>query len=109
MPLRPPHSFKQSISIEGGFNVLEYELLSERASSLGRTGLKVEEALAKLRAWNADRQATDQRDNLLNEAADAVWAFFVQREICGLRNGREVIQRYAIPGEVLAKVGVVRK
>jgi hypothetical protein len=109
MPLRPPHSFKQSISTEGGFNVLEYELLSERASSLGRNGLKAEEALAKLRAWNGDRQTTDQRDELLNAAADAVWGFFIQREICGLRNGREVIQRYAIPGEVLAKVGVIRK
>jgi hypothetical protein len=45
----------------------------------------------------------------VDEASDAVWAFFIQREICGLRNGRDVIQRYAIPNEVLAKVGAVRR
>jgi hypothetical protein len=109
MPLRPPYSFKQSISIEGGLNVLEYELQSERASALGRNGLKVEDALAKLQGWKEERQTADQREALLNAAADAVWAFFIQREICGLRNGRDVIQRYGIPGEVLARVGAVRK
>ncbi|AVA26081.1 DUF6665 family protein [Rhizobium sp. NXC24] len=108
MSLRPPQSLRQFNS-SGGFNVLEYELMSERAASLGRNGLKVESALAELRAWDATRHSDAERENLINKASDAVWAFFIQREICGLRNGRDIIQRYAIPNEVLAKVGVIRR
>ncbi|MFC5757755.1 DUF6665 family protein [Rhizobium sp. GCM10022189] len=109
MSLRPPQSFRQSFSAEGGVNVLEYELMSERASSLGRNGLKVEAALAALKAWNPDRHSAEQREALVNEASDAVWGLFVQREICGLRNNKDIIQRYGIPSEVLARVGVIRK
>ncbi|MDE1994136.1 MAG: hypothetical protein KGI75_16655 [Rhizobiaceae bacterium] len=109
MGVRPPQSLRQPHSVDNEFNVLEYELLAERASSLGRHGLKVETALAKLQAWDAGRHDAAERDRRINEASDAVWAFFIQREICGLRNNRELIQRYAIPGEVLARFGVVRK
>ncbi|MBB3609343.1 DUF6665 family protein [Rhizobium sp. BK602] len=109
MSVRPPQSLRQFHSTDSGFNVLEYELMAERASSLGRHGLKLETALADLRAWNPERHSGDERENLLNKASDAVWAFFIQREICGLRNNRDIIQRYAIPNEVLARVGAVRR
>jgi hypothetical protein len=109
MSVRPPQSLRQFHSADGGFNVLEYELMSERANSLGRHGLKVESALAELRAWDAARGGGVDRESLVDKASDAVWAFFIQREICGLRNGRDVIQRYAIPNEVLAKVGAARR
>lgn len=109
MSVRPPQSFRPSQQDKNGFNVLEYELMSERADSLGRHGLKVEAALAALKAWSADRQGADERERLLNEASDAVWAFFIQREICGLRNNRDAIQRYGIPNEVIARLGAVRK
>lgn len=109
MSVRPPQSFYQPGFTNTGFNVLEYEMMSERAAALGRQGLKVEEALAALNAWNPNRDSEAQRDNLRNDAADAVWGLFIQREICGLRNNREIIKRYAIPGEVLSRVGVVRK
>jgi hypothetical protein len=109
MSVRPPQSLRQFHSTDSGFNVLEYELMSERANSLGRHGLKVESALAELRAWDAARRSEAERESLVDKASDAVWAFFIQREICGLRNGRDVIQRYAIPNEVLAKVGAVRR
>ena len=109
MSVRPPQSFRQFFSAEGGVNVLEYELMSERASSLGRNGLKVESALSALKVWNPDRHTAEQREALVNDASDAVWALFVQREICGLRNSKDIVQRYGIPGEVLARVGVVRK
>ncbi|MGO7211725.1 DUF6665 family protein [Rhizobium ruizarguesonis] len=109
MSVRPPQSFRQSEQDRNGFNVLEYELMSERADSLGRHGLKVEAALAALKAWAADRQTGEDRERLLNEASDAVWAFFIQREICGLRNNRDAIQRYGIPNEVIARLGAMRK
>ncbi|MBY3469080.1 hypothetical protein HFN80_34810 [Rhizobium laguerreae] len=109
MSVRPPQSFRQSEQDRNGFNVLEYELMSERAKSLGRHGLKVEAALAALRTWTADHQSGEDHERLLNEASDAVWAFFIQREICGLRNNRDAIQRYGIPNEVIARLGAIRK
>ncbi|MCJ9673725.1 MULTISPECIES: DUF6665 family protein [unclassified Neorhizobium] len=109
MSVRPPHSFHQQGFANTGFNVLEYELMSERASALGRQGLKVEEALAALNAWNPERDSEVLRERLRDDAADAVWGLFIQREICGLRNNRDIIKRYAIPSEVLARVGAVRK
>jgi hypothetical protein len=90
MSFRPPQSLRQPFSVESGFNVVEYELMAERANSLGR-------------------QVDNARESLLNEASDAVWALFVQREICGLRNSRDVIQRYGIPDEVLARLGSTRR
>ncbi|NKL23971.1 DUF6665 family protein [Rhizobium leguminosarum] len=109
MSVRPPQSFLQSEQDRNGFNVLEYELMSERTDSLGRHGLKVEAALAALKAWAADRQSAEDRERLLDDASDAVWAFFIQREICGLRNNRDAIQRYGIPNEVIARLGAIRK
>ncbi len=107
MSVRPPRFFDRHHST--GLNVLEYELLSERADALGRHGLKVEKALEQLRERTAAGCGADQRQALLDEAADAVWAFFIQREICGLRDQRDLIRRYEIPKEVLARVGIVRK
>ncbi|EJC83978.1 hypothetical protein Rleg4DRAFT_6255 [Rhizobium leguminosarum bv. trifolii WSM2297] len=109
MSVRPPQSFRQSQQDRNGFNVLEYELMAERADSLGRHGLKVEAAIANLKAWTAERQSAEDREMLLNAASDAVWAFFIQREICGLRNNRDAIQRYGIPKEVIARLGAIRK
>ena len=34
---------------------------------------------------------------------------FIQREMCGLKNGRDVIARYGIPGAVIARLGVSRR
>ncbi|MGO7718852.1 DUF6665 family protein, partial [Rhizobium johnstonii] len=68
-----------------------------------------EAALAALKAWAADRQSAEDRERLLYDASDSVWAFFIQREICGLRNNRDAIQRYGIPNEVIARLGAIRK
>jgi hypothetical protein len=40
-------------------------------------------------------------------AAQAVYAYFIQRELCGLRRHRDVIREYAIPDEVLARLGAM--
>jgi hypothetical protein len=105
MSLRPPQSLKHSLSLEAGFNVLEYELRAEQANALGHSGLKAEAALAALRNWTGSENGGHQRDMLLKKAADAVWDLFVQREICGLRNSRDVVQRYVIPDEILVRLG----
>ncbi|MDM9626931.1 hypothetical protein QTL95_13575 [Rhizobium sp. S152] len=105
MSFRPPQSLTHPASVENGFNVLEYELNAERANSLGRSGLKAEAALAELKAWESGKDSAEHRDQLLRKATDAVWELFVQREICGLRNGRDFVQRYGVPDEVMARLG----
>ena len=61
---------------------------------------RVELCLRRLREANADA-----RERLLREAAQAVYAYFIQRELCGLRRHAEVIREYSIPREVLVRLG----
>lgn len=104
MSLRPPSHYQHNPSGKSPLNILEYELMAERADALGRAGLRAEAALQRL------KEATpDNREHLLDAAATEVYAMFIQREMCGLRNGRDVIARYGIPGAVVARLGVTRK
>jgi hypothetical protein len=98
--LRMPQSLARRLGVETGDAVLRYELLEEQAQSLGRMGRKVEAALAALR----DHQGED-RAAVLKTAADVVWAFLVQREVMGLRDRAAVVAQYAIPREVLNRLG----
>ena len=86
---------------EAGFR---HEIVEEQAAALGRMGRKAEAALAALRAHEGEGRA-----EVLKAAADAVWCFFVQREVCGLRDQKQIIKDYAIPGEVLVRLGAVEK
>ncbi|MCB1447417.1 MAG: hypothetical protein KDJ87_16895 [Rhizobiaceae bacterium] len=103
MSLRPPVHYQQNASGKSPLNVLEYELMAERADSLGRAGLKAEAALARLA-----EASPETREALIDDAAAEVYALFIQREMCGLRNGRDVVARYGIPGIVIARLGVAR-
>jgi hypothetical protein len=89
------------------YNPLEAEIAAEKASSLGYHGRKVEQAIAALKSFDAATGSADERRALLSEAAREVWAFFVQREACGMRNHRDAIQIYGIPQEVLLRLGAV--
>lgn len=104
MSLRPPSHYQHGPSGKSPLNVLEYELMAERADALGRAGQRVEAALERLR-----HAAEDDRDDLTDAAAAEVYGMFIQREMCGLRNGRDVIARYGIPGAVIARLGVSRQ
>jgi hypothetical protein len=86
----------------GNLSTLEVEVLSESASTLGYQGRKVEKALAVL-ALAGD----DTRDAALSAAGEAVWAFFIQRELCGLRDHRQIIREMGIPQAVLSRLGAV--
>lgn len=98
---RPPQNLFARLKSDTGQSVLHYELLEEQAQSLGRAGRKVEAALAVLR----DHPGGEGRSEVLKAAADAVWSYFVQREVIGLRNRADVIAQYDIPREVLARLG----
>ncbi|QRM53869.1 DUF6665 family protein [Sinorhizobium sp. BG8] len=109
MTVRPPQALAPSFSKDSGLNALEYELMAERADSLGRHGLKVEKALALLAERVSVGCSPEEREDLLNDAADKVWAFFIQREMCGLRSQKDAIRRYGIPPDVMARLGIVRR
>jgi hypothetical protein len=91
-----------------GAVALDYEIA--QASALGRLGRTLEAALAALsehdRAENAERG--DDRPKLVQDAADALWCFMVQRESIGLRDPRPVIRQYWVPAEVQNRVGSFR-
>lgn len=98
-------SLAQRLRIETGEAVLQYELMEEQAHALGRSGRKVEQALAALRAHDEASGAVEARAALLKAAADAVWSFVVQREAMGLRDRAAVVAQYAVPREVLNRMG----
>ena len=87
---------------EAGTTALEHEILAERASSLSAVERRVIHALAGLKTG-------EDRQHWLGEAQDAVWAYFVQREACGMRDHREIIKDFGIPGEVLVRLGAVER
>jgi hypothetical protein len=99
--LRMPQSLTRRLRFETGEAVLQHELLQEQASSLGRQGEKLEKALAALR----DHPGAEGRPEKLRAAADAAWCFFVQREVMGLRDRAAVAAQYAIPREVMNRLG----
>jgi hypothetical protein len=101
MALRPPAAFGGSDTI---FDPIGVEIMSEKAASLGRAGEKVEKALAALRAHDG---SSPDRAVHLRAAAQAVHAYFIQRELCGLRRHDDAIRDYGIPREVLVRLGAL--
>ena len=89
---------------DGALSDLAREMMAEQASNLGRLGRAVEAAVADLAAASAD-----QRPARLDAAAQAVWRYFIQREVAGLRNHAPAIAEYGIPGAVLARLGASPK
>ncbi|WP_217575776.1 DUF6665 family protein [Mesorhizobium sp. GbtcB19] len=101
MSFRMPTNFGRSGAQESALDLLGHEILAEKAAALGRAGQRVEETLAKLRKGGEG----EHRNRLLKEAAAAVHAYFIQRELCGLRKHDAVIREYDIPRAVLVRLG----
>lgn len=102
MSLRPPNFLWKTGAGETGLDLLGHEILAEKAAGLGRTGARAEACLARLR----DHQGTEtERDLLVKAASDAVYAWFIQRELCGFRRHDDVVRQYGIPRVVLARLG----
>ncbi|MDZ5697983.1 DUF6665 family protein [Chelativorans sp. M5D2P16] len=85
-----------------GVDSLDHELAGEMAASLGRAGREAEAALARLAAHEGEGS---ERAGLLRAAADAVYAYFIQRELCGLKRHDDVVRQLAIPRAVLVRLG----
>jgi hypothetical protein len=101
MTLRPPQARLCATPLAA----LEYEIVQEQASALGRLGHALEAALAALAEHHAQQRDTT-RGRLVQAASDALWCFLVQREACGLRDPRPVIREYRVPAEVYVRMGV---
>lgn len=109
MPLRATEIAELRQRLLGGFDSIENEIVAEKASSLGHHGRQVEKALAALRAFDESPREMLERVHLVRAAAREVWAYFVQRELCGLRDQRDVIRDYGIPQEVLVRLGAIER
>ena len=112
MTLRPPRNSPTQIW-NSPAGVLDYEIAQEKAAALGRHGRALEQALAALARFDEERPrpaplSPDDRASravLVAEAGGALWHFIVQREACGLRDGRTVMRDYRVPPEVQARMG----
>jgi len=87
---------------DSGLDLLGHEIFAEKAAALGRAGAKAEASLQRLRENEGDEPS---RQSLLKAAAEAVHAYFIQRELCGLRRHDSVIRELAIPRAVLVRLG----
>lgn len=94
-------------------DILHYEIVQEQASALGRMGRALEQALARLREFDAAHAAAETaasmqpaRRKLVLEAGQALWMFVVQREATGLRDSRHIMRTYNVPGEVQRCMGL---
>ena len=95
MTVRLPQSLASSLTREARWDVLEYEILQQKAQTLGTLSRQVEQALAALRAFDAGADEVDRharRSALLDHAADRVWALMIQ---CGLRHWEGVVKDLA--------------
>ena len=88
-----------------GMKALEGELLGEAALSLGIAGRRMAEALALLAACPPTTEASERRV-LLAAAAEATYAYVVQREALGWRDTDAALDHYGVPAEVRARLGV---
>jgi hypothetical protein len=106
MSLRLPQNLTTMPLVKTGVAVLEAEMAAEQASALGRTGRDLELAMEALNVFDADGGGPKaERAALVQTAADAAWNYFVQRECVGVNDHRLAIRDYAIPRDVLNRVG----
>jgi hypothetical protein len=87
---------------DSGLDLLGHEILAEKAAALGKAGEKARVTLARL---SEHPNGAVGRDAALKAAAEAVHAYFIQRELCGFRRHEAIIREYEIPRAVLARLG----
>ena len=97
--LRDSLDLIRMVKPEAGTTALDHEIMAERASSLGNAEARVIKTLKLLAEGQVDRAAA------LDDARDAVWSYFVQRELVGFRRHTDVIRDLDIPATVLAGLG----
>jgi hypothetical protein len=109
MSLKPPRRLSAR-NEGGGLDVLQYEILQEKAAVLTRLGRRLQAALDALAAFDASAEAgaAEERDALVGAAGEALWYFVVQREVLGLRDAETVMRELRVPREVCLRMGLNR-
>jgi hypothetical protein len=89
-------------------NSVQREIAQEKAQGLALTEKRL---LTALEAYgqHAPSAADTPRERALWELVDAATAFVVQREACGLRDAARILKIYAVPAEIVARIGVRRQ
>jgi hypothetical protein len=133
MTVRPPKLLAPKATTNP-LDVLQHEIMQEKAATLARMTRALEHALAALAAFDAKRAVSDadskpdagrksgadrtpaapsgpaesaRREALIEEAARALWQLSVQRDVLGLPGSRTLARDYAVPPAVVARMGVV--
>ncbi|MGB3627021.1 MAG: DUF6665 family protein [Henriciella sp.] len=99
----PQNAFDRFQAARSGSS-LESEIAQETAAALGRSGRALRKALEALNT----PASGDERETLLLNAAEKAQGYFIQREMMGIRDHREIIREYAIPKAVLVRIGIYR-
>lgn len=86
----------------------EYEVMQEVASAIGRIGKQLEASLAALRRHDETERPNTNREELLWDAAEKAMALMIQREAFGMRSSSDLQKFYAIPREVMIRIGAQR-
>ena len=103
-PLRMPQNLAEPSHTDTGEAILKFELMEE-LDALHRCEDRVSAALAELRDHDAAGGDRADRAVLVDAAAHAVWRLIVQHEACDCCDHSQLIARYGVPAEVLARVG----
>jgi hypothetical protein len=99
-----------------GQAVLEYEMREDQAVTMGRLSRELRSALDALNGFEkrpstatmaADRRR-QKRADLVDAASYALWHFVVQLECSGFRTIDRLLEEYAVPPEVRARMGAIR-
>ena len=100
MSLRPPQAFAPKSNSDNPLNaVLEHEILAEKAGTYARLLKQLEKALEKL--------ATDESEETLSDAGEALWYVMIQRDLCGFRRHDLFYKELKIPPTVRLRMGMV--
>lgn len=100
--MRDPVKERVSEALHSG---IVREIAAEKAAALGRAGRRLENALSRLAATSSDTAHDSDRRERVMEASEALYYYIVQREACGLRDAAEVFREFAVPREVIARMG----
>lgn len=108
MALRKPRTLAGG---DSGFDVLQYEVMQEKAAVLARVGRKLQAALDELAVFDADPRAgtSADRDALVGAAGEALWYYVIQREVMGIPASDAMLRELGVPREVRLRMGLNRR
>jgi hypothetical protein len=85
---------------------IEVGVRGDTAAALGLAGRKLERAVQALAAFDQSRgRHANGRKDLLHVAADALWAYVVQKEAIGIGDNTKVNDSYGVTSEMWRLMG----